>query len=270
MKLKGAIGSDRASAVEMKRGDPLVTVDWHALFFNYLIDTDVLRGQIPPCFELDLRDGKAGMSLVALSMRNFRRHPNAPWYASAFTFLRQQDFLNLRAYVRFRGEPGVFFLWGWLSRPAGLPLPDEPLGLTCSCADINYSHAPTNGLISGSVRAHDRSFTHTSILDGNQFAPCPAGSLTDFIMERYTGFYWHNGIPRTFRAAHEPWQSVELEPRISDLSLVTTPFPWFAAAGLAEARLCAKCPNVSLGRPHRLPVQHPRPPHRAAAFFEMP
>jgi uncharacterized protein len=251
-----------------QKGDPLVVVDWHALFFNFVIDPNILRGQIPPCFELELHDGRAAMSLVALSMRNFRPHSNAPWFARGCELIREQKFLNLRAYVRCHGEPGVLFLWGWLSRPAGLPLPDEPLGLTCSFADICYSNGRSP--IAGQVKGAGGAFTYVGNVNEEHYGPCAPGSLSEVTMERYTGFYWHKGVPRVFRAWHEPWQSVPVEPRISDLGLVTARFPWFKAAELREARLCAKCPGVWLGGPHRLAAPRSGAGHGTASFFRMP
>ena len=250
--------------------DPWVVVDWHALFFNYLIDPNILRGQIPPSFEPDLRHRRACMSLVALTMRNFRRHPRGPWYTRAFPWLNEQRFLNLRAYVRFHGEPGVLFLWGWLSRPAGLPIPDQPRGLACSFADINYLHKPKGGTVAGDVRGADGAFSYTATVSRDDFELCPPGSLSEFIMERYAGFFWHHGAASVFRAWHEPWRSLEVHPRVHNLSLVTHAFPWFAAAEPVETRLCAVSPNVWLGGPHRFPSRKKATHPRATAFFELP
>ena len=254
-----------------KKGDPVLTADWErALFFNFMIEPDILRGQIPPCFELELYRGRACVSLVALTKRNFRAHANSAWYGSAFRLLREQKFLNFRIYVRHHGESGVLFKWGWLSRPLGLPLPDEPLGLTCAFADINYSHIPAERRISGTVHRKFGSFAYSGIVNTGNYVPCAPGSLGEFAMERYSGFFWHRGAGRVFRAWHEPWQSVEIKPLIKDMSLITNRFPWFAEARLVEARLCADCKEVWLGRAHRL--EHSPAPghHRATVFFEMP
>jgi uncharacterized protein len=253
------------------KGDPLVIVDWQrTLFFNFAIDPNIVRGQIPPCFELELHEGRACISLVALTKRNFRRHPNGPAHGEAFRLLREQKFLNFRIYLRHHGESGVLFKWGWLSRPWNLPLPDQPLGLTCAFADINYSHVPQGGPISGIVRRRDGRFVYSGTADDDNYVPCTPGSLAEFAMERYSGFFWHRGAGRVFRAWHKPWLSVGMQTHIEDLSLVTNRFPWFAEACLVEARLCADCPDVWLGRAHRLAQSHSPVHHRASAVFEMP
>src|SRR6185503_10355659 len=136
-----------------------------ALFFNFVIEADIVRGQIPPCFELELYRRRACVSVVALTKRNFRAHPNGAWYGNAFRLLREQKFLNFRIYVRYQGESGVLFKWGWLSRPVGLPLPDEPLGLTCAFGEANYSHGPVEGRISGSVQGKLGSFAYSGIVN---------------------------------------------------------------------------------------------------------
>lgn len=254
-----------------EKGNPVVTVDWQrALFFNFVIEPDIVRGQIPSCFELELYRGRACVSLVALTKRNFRAHPNGAWYGNALRLLREQKFLNLRIYVRHQGESGVFFKWGWLSRPLGLPLPDEPLGLTCAFVDANYSHIAAEGCISGSVQGKSGTFAYSGIVNAETSVPCAPGSLAEFAMERYSGFFWHHGEGRVFRAWHEPWLSMEIKPLIKEKSLITNRFPWFAEARLVEARLCADCKDVWLGRAHRFEHSQVSPHHRTTAFFEMP
>src|SRR5258708_6256352 len=53
------------------RGEPLFLAHWErALFFHYEIDAEILQRELP--FELDLRNGKAFISLVVFTMRNMR------------------------------------------------------------------------------------------------------------------------------------------------------------------------------------------------------
>src|SRR6266446_6783011 len=55
------------------KGDPFLITDWEdALFFHYLLDPKLLQAEVPAPFELDLYQGKACLSLVAVTMRRFR------------------------------------------------------------------------------------------------------------------------------------------------------------------------------------------------------
>src|SRR5881628_1650864 len=83
-------------------GDPLVHVEWRrVLFLNYHIAPEFIRPVIPTEFDLDIHENQAVVSLVALTMRNFRRAKGSPLWGSAFNLLKEQRFLNLRTYVRY-------------------------------------------------------------------------------------------------------------------------------------------------------------------------
>jgi len=237
--------------------DPLVHVEWHrVLFLNYVIDPAVVRAFVPREFELDLYEGKACVSLVRVIMRNYRRAPNAPLWGGMFSRIKEQRFLNLRTYVRHHGEPGAFFIRGWLSRPFALPVPDDPLGLTCACANFRE----------GCIDGKGGSLVYDSQAVGTNPSPCLPGSINELALERYSGFFAHRGTNYVFRAWHEPWLVQPANISIKDFSLITNRFPWFANATFADAAYAPLADPVWLGRAHRLP-QHP---HRTRAFLEMP
>src|SRR5438094_123782 len=53
------------------RGEPLLLSDWdRALFMHFEVDASALQAELP--FTLDLREGKAYVSLVAFTMRRMR------------------------------------------------------------------------------------------------------------------------------------------------------------------------------------------------------
>jgi len=237
-------------------GDPLVHVEWHrVLFLNYVIDPGIVRPFIPRAFELDLYEGEACVSLVRVIMRNYRRAPDAPRWGTLFSALKEQRFLNLRVYVRHQGEPGAFFAWGWLSRPLGVPLPDAPLGLTCAFATFHE----------GLITAKGDSLIYTTAPAGSQVCTCPSGSIAEFALERYSGFFARGDNNYVFRAWHEPWLVTPVDVRVEDISLITKRFPWFAQATFADASYAPLSDPVWLGRAHRLPGHH-----RSRAFFELP
>ena len=240
------------------RGDPLVHVEWHrVLFLNYLIAPAIVRPFIPRAFDLDLYNDQACISLVRVIMRNYRRPSNAPLWGTVFGALKEQCFLNFRVYVRHHDEPGAFFRWGWLSRPFGLPIPDQPLGLTCAFADFQE----------GRVTGRDGAFAYDLTPVGVRTATCAPGSVGEFALERYSGFFAHRAKDYVFRAWHEPWLATPADVRIDDLSLITNRFPWFKQARFVDAAYSPLADPVWLGRAHRLPEDHH---HRSRPFLELP
>ena len=126
-------------------------------------------------------------------MRRFRANRVAPFWARLFAAVSEQRFFNLRTYVRHEDEPGAFFFWSWLSRPWGLPLPIRPLGLTCDFAGSEYHHEHEKGNLWGVVRGrarHGRFAYHGHIRPYQSFSPCIAGSLAEFALERFSGYFW--------------------------------------------------------------------------------
>jgi uncharacterized protein len=238
-------------------GDPLVHVEWHhVLFLNYVIDPQIVRPFIPRAFELDLYKGQACISLVRVIMRNYRRAPKGPLWGGVFGALKEQRFLNFRTYVRHRGEPGAFFMWGWLSRPLGLPLPKAPLGLTCAFANFRE----------GCIRCGEFSFTYECNPVGVHASVCLPGSISELALERYSGFFAHRNTNYVFRAWHEPWLVTPVDVHVGDLSLITERFPWFSHATFVEATYAPLSDPVWLGRAHALP-EHSQ---RSRAFLELP
>jgi uncharacterized protein len=248
------IAKDRLLAVP---GDPLLHVEWHrVLFFNYVIDPEVVRPFVPSAFELDRHEGRACVSLVSVTMRNYRRAPGGPIWGKVFESIKEQRFLNFRTYVRHHNEPGAFFMWGWLSRPFGLPLPDHPFGLTCAFANFHEKR----------VTGKTASLAHTPVGVHASACPCSPGTICEFALERYTGFFAHRRNNYVFRAWHEPWLAAPVSAYITDASLITSRFPWFAEATFVDAAYAPLANPVWLGRAHRLS----RTPKRTRTFFEMP
>src|SRR6266487_6010090 len=77
-------------------GEPLAVVAWHRpLFLNYELEPEVVRKQLPRPFELELWQGRAIVSLVALTKRHFRPTDTAPRWAGLLPWLREQRFFNV-------------------------------------------------------------------------------------------------------------------------------------------------------------------------------
>jgi uncharacterized protein YqjF (DUF2071 family) len=257
------------------RGDPFLYADWErVVFLHYTVDPGLVRPHVPAPLELELHSGVACLSVVAVTMRRFR--PNC-WRSLGWAFcpIAQQYFLNFRTYVRHRDEPGALFLRGWLSRPLGLPLPSGMVKLPYSFASVDYQHALENGMIRGLVRgrANEGAFTYRAEPRPDEACKvCEPGSLAEFAMERYSGFFARRRRVYVFRAWHPAWLERSLDLEIEDDSLVKTAFPWFKEASFAGANFARGFKRVALGRAHRLPSspERARAGHGLSAFYEMP
>src|ERR1700674_1035433 len=86
-------------------GQAVMTQSWPDLLFaHWPVDAEKLRALIPERLEIDTFDGRAWLAVVPFRMTNVRLRgtPAVPWL-SAFPEL------NMRTYVTYDGEPGVWF-----------------------------------------------------------------------------------------------------------------------------------------------------------------
>jgi uncharacterized protein YqjF (DUF2071 family) len=254
-------------------GDPLVFADWgQVVFLHFLVPAERLRPDVPAPFELELYEGSACVSLVALTMRRFRpcRSISPAWLLAPVV---RQRFLNLRTYVRCQGEPGALFLHGWLSKPLPIPLPSGRFELPYSFASLDYAHELETGMLKGVVSRNggDGQFAYCAPITPNApFQPCVPGSLAEFALERYAGFFCRHQQAYVFRAWHPAWLQTPIEPCIED-SLVRVRFPWLDGAKLAGGNFAPGFERVWLGRAHRIDeADKARRSHRLSAFYKMP
>jgi uncharacterized protein YqjF (DUF2071 family) len=98
------------------KGKPLLFADWlRAVFIHFEVDAGALRRDVP--FELDLREGRAYVSLVAFTMRDMRPRVGGKLATLLFKPIATHHFLNVRTYVKHHGETGIHFLAEWLDNP---------------------------------------------------------------------------------------------------------------------------------------------------------
>lgn len=171
----------------------------HLLFAHWSVPADAMRAVVPPELELDLWDGRAWVGVVPFAMQDIR----PAWVPEAFAM----DFLetNLRTYVSYRGEPGVFFFsleassllavkaarWGW-----GLP----------------YFHADMSASFEGeekaasSRRSGDPSATlDTRFVVEDALGPSAPSSFEFFLLERYYLFNLRRGAVWKGHVHHVPY-----------------------------------------------------------------
>src|SRR5213075_579311 len=91
------------------RGEPIFYARWdRAVFIHYEADPATLQRDVP--FELDLREGRAFVSIVAFTLSRMRPRIGGRLGEWLFKPIATHEFLNVRTYVRHQGETGIYFL----------------------------------------------------------------------------------------------------------------------------------------------------------------
>jgi uncharacterized protein YqjF (DUF2071 family) len=229
---------------------PLFVADWtDALFVHYAVDPTALRPLVPQPLELDLRDGKAFISLVAFTQRRLRPRFGGRLTAFLSRPLAEHHFLNVRTYVRHAGEAGIHFLAEWIPNPLacllGPPLYGLPYRL--GTLDIRRGEERVDVLVNSKTR--ELRFTGEISL-AQKPRPAEPDTLDEFLVERYTAFTIRGDALYCFRIEHAPWPlrpaTVEVEQTslLKDLGLSFSSPP--------ASHWSAGIHNVQISAPQRL------------------
>jgi len=125
-----------------------------------------------------------------------------------------------------------------------------PAGSTAARA-ANRSGVKPDGRMDLELHAPDkRALTLRATYDAAERPePCEAGSLTEFLLERYTAYTCHRGIKRRFRIWHPPWQQRAVAFQVRDEGLLGRNGGWFAEAEVMGGNFAALGKDVWMGRP---------------------
>lgn len=248
----GACSATARQRLLSPRGEPLFIADWaRVLMIHFEVDAATLQACVP--FELDLHNGCAFVTLVAFTMEHMRPSRGGKFTAWLFKPIASHEFLNVRTYVRHREEPGILFLAEWLPNRLSVRFGPPIFGLPYRYGKLVYQNHPPTGTLRGFVSAIAGKFSFTANLP--EWPACeiaPVGSLTEFLMERYTAYTWHAPYRRYFRVWHAPWEQCRADVRLENASLLTNVWPWFGSGRYVGANYSPGAKNVWMGRPHRI------------------
>ncbi len=234
--------------------NPLLVADWdRTLMVHYEIDPAVLRPFVP--FPLDLHGGKAYVTLVAFTLRDMRPHRGGRLAAWLMRPLATHGFLNVRTYVRVGALTGIYFITEYLDNVLSLRLGPVTFGLPYRHAHLRYEHAWETGTLRGLAtdRATGTGLAYTARMeDGAHFKPAAPGTLTHWLMERYTAFTARKHVRRYFHVWHAPWPAAPVAVTIHDDSLLRAHLPWFVHARYLGANFSPGVFDVGMGRPNRV------------------
>ena len=233
--------------------EPLFIADWLDVVMIHLeVDAGELQEVTP--FQLDLWHGCAFVTLVAVTLR--RMHPRFGGKLGELVFrpLASHRFLNVRTYVRHEHETGIHFLAEWLDSKLAVQLGPRAFGLPYRLGRIEYENEVSGGrgrvvdARSGAALA----YRADSEIGAPELAPCVAGSLDEWLMERYTAFNCIRARRRFFRVWHEPWLQARVQVELTERSLLTRSWPLFRDANLAGTNCSPGVRDVWMGWPHRV------------------
>lgn len=240
--------------MEATRGDPLFLAGWkRALFLHYEVDPELLQREVP--FALDLWEGKqAYVSLVAFSIENMRPFVGGHWTKWMLAPIASHGFLNVRTYVRHKGEGGIFFLREWLSNRLSVRLGPRAFGLPYRYGRTVYDHRPAEGVLRGEVSAGTEFLRYRGTPSVGADREVEAGSRDEFLLERYTAFTCRASAAaqRYFHVWHEPWQQQRVELEVEDDSLIRGLADWATGARLVSANYSPGVEDVWMGWPRRM------------------
>ncbi len=233
------------------RGEPLFLADWlRPVFIHFEAPSAELQPHVP--FELDLREGRAYVSLVAFTMRGLHLCRGGRLGAWLFAPIATHELLNVRTYVRHQGEAGIYFIAEWVPNRLSAWLGPRTFGLPYIHGQLQYSHAGAQPFC-GLVKCPGAALSYTATPESNSsLAPCAPGSIAEFLLERYTAFTTCGCLRAWFRVWHPPWLQMGVSVQIQDSCLLRERFPWFAYARLVGANYSPGAEDVWMGRPHRL------------------
>jgi hypothetical protein len=251
VRLTGAASKAARERMRSQWGEPLLMAGWHrVLMIHFEVDARALQRDVP--FELDLFEGRAFVSLVAFTMEGMRPLLGGRVAVWMFRPIATHDFLNVRTYVREGSERGIHFLAEWLSNRLAVKLGPAAFGLPYRYGRIDYRHDP-NGVIQGQVAdggCGDKLVYQGRCRDAAAFQPGEVGSRDEWLMERYTAFNSAGWRKRYFRIWHPPWPQCAVEVKLTEATLLTGRWPWFADAQLVGANYSPGFDGVWMGRPH--------------------
>jgi uncharacterized protein YqjF (DUF2071 family) len=126
-------------------------------------------------------------------------------------------------------------------------------GLPYRHGRIAYEHDWQTGRFQGSVSDVVNGGTlayRTMARERVTFQPCQAGSLDEWLMERYTAFNSAGRRNLFFRVWHPPWPQAALSVKLEENLLLRQTWKWFHRARLIGANYSPGFDEVWMGRPH--------------------
>lgn len=198
------------------------------LFIHYAFDPLILRQLVPDALTLDLYDGAAWITVSPLCTSHMRPSGIPP--LPGLSFFPQ---VNLRTYVTLGGKPGLFYLSVdaanlsavWFARMF-FRMQYWHSAIQISGATIHARRSEESSIHFRSSRLHGPTSSKGSPKFDVVYSPegephwARAGSLDEFLTERYCAYSWNRGKVYRIEVHHQPWplQRARVEIRTNSLA----------------------------------------------------
>jgi uncharacterized protein len=192
---------ERRALCERPQGLPLMHQSWgKLLFMHWRCDAERLRHLLPAQLEIDTFDGSAWIAVVPFTMWGTRAS-----YLPPVPGLSAMHELNVRTYVHFKHEPGVWFFSLDCNSAAvvlgtrtfyHLPYYNAEIELTQNSEAIDYQLRRTD---------EPPAEFKAAWRIGASLPTATVGSLEFFLTERYCLYSEHKGRIYRARIHHPSW-----------------------------------------------------------------
>ncbi|MFP8954806.1 YqjF family protein [Natrialbaceae archaeon A-arb3/5] len=196
----------------------VASMTWrHGLFAHWPVDPDELRPHVPQQLQLETRNGRAWMSVLPFVLTNAGIRGTPQIARTAFPEL------NVRTYVRYRGDPGLFFfsidvghapIAAILGRTTRLPVYNARMHVGSDESQVAFSSTRTGT----STRETPGRFAVTYRPNGPARTADP-DTLEYWLTERRRFYAPENGRVLAGEIAHDPWQLQPAELTIHENTL---------------------------------------------------
>ncbi len=230
--------------------EPLFLADWKDVVMLHF-EVEPERLQRLTTLEVDQFEGRAFVSLVAFRMERMRLRCLPRLSEPLLAPFTRSLFLNLRTYVRHGDDIGIRFLVEWLSNRLSVPLGPPVYGLPYRSGELRFTGRQGRRLIAARPRCGG-GFVDAEIEPAGVAAECVAGSLEEFLAERYSAFTECRGRRRCFRIWHPPWRQRRCRIVRAEQTLLGETFAELAGARLVAATFSEGLEDVWMGKPERL------------------
>ena len=176
--------------------------DWgQLLFMHWRVDAGLIRPLIPQPLNLDLYGGSAWIGIVPFTMWNIRALPP---FAPKVPGLSSMHEINVRTYVYYDGEPGVWFFSLDVNSELAAIAARTVFYLPYHYADIELLDDIDDHIDFQMQRGNDAEFSASWSI-GKELPVAQPGSREFFLTERYCLFTENEGDLHRARIHHQPW-----------------------------------------------------------------
>ena len=183
-------------------GQPVMHQDWgKLLFMHWRVAPNLIRHLIPDSLELDLYGDSAWIGVTPFTMWDIRAFPP---FAPPVPGLDSMHELNVRTYVHYQGQPGVWFFSLDVNSKMAAAAARAFFHLPYYHAEIDFTGKRTF-TFKADRQSGAEAKLRASWSAGEELPVSQPGSREFFLTERYCLYTESDGDLYRARIHHQPW-----------------------------------------------------------------